>query len=544
MKWRNRNKKIDWRWNEGLALIAAKKRSSQDLEEQKIKQLSWGWRELSLMIMVGVVGGLLLAKVVYLQLVLGDDNFLLAKNNSVKLERLRAPRGILFDRNGQALTENVKDERYGVNRKYPFGSELAHLVGYVSEVEKDEIGCYQGSCYQAGMLVGRFGAEKSFEAKLRGIDGGEIWEEDVKGRKLRKLGEQQPKKGEDINLSVDERLQQIAFSALEKKLSDKGKGSVVALDMQGKVLALVSYPSFDPNLFTISKNVTELQRILNDEENQYFLDRAIGGKYPPGSIFKLVTAYAGLEEGVITEETKIEDVGELRVGKYRYGNWYWDKYGKKDGLLNVVGALKRSNDIFFYKVGEKVGIKKLDEWAKKFGLGERTGIELAGEAKGLVPTPLWKERYVGEKWFLGNTYHLAIGQGDLLVTPIQVARMGVAAISGQLCQVSVLKDKPTNCSNLGLSSNNIELVREGMKEACAPGGTAFPLFNFDPWLICKTGTAQHGGKDDKPHAWILVGYPGEKPEMVLVVMLESAGEGSAEAGVVAKEILEEWKLVK
>ncbi len=531
---RSKNQEIDW--GEGL-LIWAVRRKSGNGENDFSKMSKVGWREKSLFILSVLAGGILLARVAYLQLVAGESNFLLAKNNSIKLERLRAPRGILFDQNKVALTENVKDEKYGVNRKYPYGPELAHLIGYVSEVRESEVGCRNGNCYQPGMLIGRFGVEKSFEISLRGVDGGEIWEENAGGKRLRKLGEQVPVKGKDVYLSVDERLQKIAYQALKDKLGDKGKGAVVALDMEGKVLALVSYPSFDPNLFTVAKNESELKSILKDTQKQYFLNRVIGGNYPPGSVFKLVTAYAGLEEGKINGQTEIEDTGELKIGKYRYGNWYWDEYGKKEGKLNVVGAIKRSNDIFFYKVGEMVGIKKLDRWAEKFGLGEKTGIELKGEIKGLVPTPLWHQRHFGEAWFLGNTYHLAIGQGDLLVTPLQVARMGVAAVSGRLCQVSVLKNKPSNCEDLHLKSKNIELVREGMKETCAPGGTAFPLFDFKPWLICKTGTAQHGGKKTKPHAWILVGYPGENPKMILVVMLENAGEGSRQAGGVAKEIL-------
>ncbi len=530
-----RKKESGTNWLEGLSVVAARKHLGPiQIDKRKV---SWRWREKSLVVITLTMMGILLARVAYLQLVAGESNFLLAKTNSVKLKRLRAPRGIIFDRRGVALVKNVKDDKYGTSRAYPFGPDLAHLVGYVSEVRKDEIGCYGGSCYQAGMLIGRFGVEKSFESILRGVDGGEIWEETATGQKLRKLGEQKPIQGHSLSLSLDQRLQTIAYQALKQKLGDGGKGSVVALNMEGKVLALVSYPAFNPNLFTVAKNDQELKKILEDRKKQYFLNRAIGGSYPPGSIFKLVTAYAGLEEGKITAKTKIEDTGEIKVGKYRYGNWYWDKYGKKEGKLDVVGAIKRSNDIFFYKVGEEVGVKKLDEWARKFGLGSKTGIELEGEVKGLVPTPLWRERRTGERWFLGNTYHLAIGQGDLLVTPIQAARMGLAAISGQLCKVSVLKDSPISCEKISLSSKNIELVREGMKEACAPGGTAFPLFDFKPWLICKTGTAQHGGKNTKPHAWILVGYPGENPRMVLVVMLESAGEGSAEAGSVAKEIL-------
>ena len=194
-----------------------------------------------------------------------------------------------------------------------------------------------------------------------------------------------------------------------------------------------------------------------------------------------------------------------------------------------------------------MGVEGLVKWARLFGLGEKTGIELPGEVAGLVPDRLWKERKTGEKWFLGNTYHLAIGQGDLLVTPLQVARMTLGVISGRVCQVSLLQDKAPECRDLGLKKEDIASVAQGMKGACASGGTAFPFFTFEPWVMCKTGTAQHSGqktKEDLPHAWITVAYPGENPEMILTVMLESAGEGSAEAGPVAKEILMKWRELK
>ena len=216
----------------------------------------------------------------------------------------------------------------------------------------------------------------------------------------------------------------------------------------------------------------------------------------------------------------------------------------------MVRALSRSNDIYFYKVGEEIGVDTLVKWARKFGLGEKTGIELSGEVSGLVPDRLWKERATGEKWFLGNTYHMSIGQGDLLVTPLQVARMTLGAVSGRLCKISILKDKVIDCKDLGIKTEDLAVVQSGMASACATGGTAFPFFAADPPVLCKTGTAQHSGQNandpkDKsghvlPHAWITVAYPGENPEMILVVMLESAGEGSAEAGPVAKNILDQW----
>jgi penicillin-binding protein 2 len=258
----------------------------------------------------------------------------------------------------------------------------------------------------------------------------------------------------------------------------------------------------------------------------------------------MVTAYAGLESGKIKRDTLIEDTGEIKIDQYRYGNWYFDQYGRTEGQINIERALARSNDIFFYKVGELVGVDELVKWSRKFGLGEPTGIELPGEVSGLVPDRLWKERMTGERWFLGNTYHMSIGQGDLTATPLQIARMTAGAVSGRLCQVSIIKDSEPKCESLGLKTENTEIVKEGMRQVCASGGTAFPFFDFAPPVLCKTGTAQHAGQkaeSDLPHAWITVAYPAENPEMVLTVMLEAAGEGSYEAGPVARQILEKWK---
>ena len=301
----------------------------------------------------------------------------------------------------------------------------------------------------------------------------------------------------------------------------------------GEILALVSSPSFDPGR----------PAEFVDRPEKPFFNRAVGGEYPPGSVFKLVTAVAGLEEGKVTETTQIEDTGEIRVGEFRYSNWYFDQYGRKEGALNLVGGLRRSNDIFFYRVGEAVGPEKLAEWARRLGLGKATGWELGGEGAGLVPDPAWKEKFKGERWWLGNTYHMAIGQGDVAVTPLQVNMLTGVVGTGRLCRPEIIFNfqfSIFNCEDLGISEKTLELVRQGMTEACLPGGTAFPLFGWEPQVACKTGTAQHGGKETLPHAWFTVLAPADKPEIALTVLVEAAGEGSYEAAPVAKEILEYW----
>lgn len=523
-------------WQEDLVFSSQNTRKGYGFTAKPLKSRDTRLRVRAIwgVYMVGIA--LIAAKILYLQIVERGQHQLTSYANHVELQRENAPRGVVYDRNGVALSVNtLKDGVY--YREYPLKEAIAPIVGYLSQVQSDELGCSEGLCYQMGMMVGRTGIEKIMEARLRGRDGGRLIEVDSTGKEVRELGKNLPEPGTDIHLSVDARLEKIMYDALGGK-----KGSAVALDMQGRVIGLVSSPSYDPSRIT---------EYLGDTEQLFFLNRAIAATYPPGSVFKLVTGIAGLTEGKIEADTEYLDTGEIKVGSYRYGNWYFDQYGRTEGEVNLARALARSNDIYFYKVGESVGVDKLVYWARKFGLGQKTGIELSGEVAGLVPDRLWKERATGEKWFLGNTYHLAIGQGDLLTTPLQVARMTVAGVSGRLCNVSLLRDSEVKCSDLGIDTEHLAVIRQGMKEACASGGTAFPFFEFSPWVECKTGTAQHSGqnandpKDSSghvlPHAWITVAYPGENPEMILTVMLESAGEGSAEAGPVAKNILEQWR---
>jgi penicillin-binding protein 2 len=475
-----------------------------------------------------VMIAILIAKVFYLQIFESEQQRLTSENNHVELQRQAAPRGIVYDRKGVPLVTNLVVDGKNV-RIYPLKEAIAPVMGYMSEIVQSEIGCINGLCYSPGMQIGRAGVEQVFEERLRGRDGGRLVEVNAAGKEVRELGSNPSEAGTDLHLSLDSRLQNIMYQALGGK-----KGSAVALDLQGKVLGLVSSPAYDS---------ANLPKYLSDKTELYFLNRAISGQYPPGSVFKLVTSYAGLNDGGITANTQIQDTGEIKIGAYRFGNWYFDEYGRTEGSIGLVRAITRSNDIFFYKVGEAVGVDNLIKWARKFGLGSKTGIELPGEATGLAPDRLWKERMTGGKWYLGDTYHLAIGQGDLLVTPIQIARMTAGAVSGRVCQTSILEDSLVNCLDLGLKTDDINLVRKGMQGACLPGGTGFTFFQFQPYVLCKTGTAQQGGASDsdKAHAWITVAYPGDNPKLVLTVMLEAAGEGSYEAGPVALNILTQWR---
>ncbi len=459
---------------------------------------------------------LLAARLIDLQVIHGQRNLELSEGNRVKIERVKAPRGIIYDRQGEALVYNVsvatslpvdathqalqagEESTSSLTREYLYGEVLAHLIGYVNLD-------YQGVA----------GLEKEDDELLAGQDGGEIIETAADGSRLRQLGDYQPVPGENLYLTIDLKLQKAAYEALGDK-----KGAVVVSQPQtGEILVLVSKPSFDPN---------NIKEILHDP-NQPLFNRATHGVYPPGSIFKIVTAAAGLESGQITPETLIEDTGEIRINQYRYGNWYFDRTGKTEGFLDLVQALKRSNDIFFYRLAEKVGSRTIIDWAKAFGLGQ--GI-------GYLPDP------ANEPWFLGNTYHLAIGQGKLGVTPLQVNLMtNVIANGGKLCQPKFLTGENT-CQEIGLSEKTIEVIQEGMKEACREGGTSLRFLDFDFEVACKTGTAEFGSPTDETHAWFtMFVLPDEAlaksgaDSISITVLVEAGGEGSQVAAPIAKEIL-------
>lgn len=519
------------------------------------------WRPFFLFVFLVVAFFLIQARLFHLTIVEGSRHRALSESNRVKEVIIFAPRGIIFDRFGKPLVHNVPDGRY-----YPYGDAFSHLLGYVGEPNSDELAELNRDCpgnsfckVYLGEKIGRGGVEEAFDNLLRGVSGRELIEVDAYGETLRILGRIEPKKGENLHLSIDEKLQLLAASQL-----DGLAGSIIVANPQnGKLLALYSSPSFDPNLFAQGKK--EASELLAQVGEPLF-NRAISGLYPPGSTFKIISAVAALEEGKIDEQTQIEDAGPIVIGPYQFNNWLYTRYGRTEGFLNIVKAIARSNDIFFYRLAELVGIEKLASWAKRFKVGEYTAFDLPGESKGLMPDPWWKEKIKKEPWFLGDSYHVAIGQGSILVTPLQVNLWtDVIANNGKLCKPTVISHQ---CQDLGLKKETITLIKEGMKRACQPGGTGWPLFNFkvknenlkidgknfllakeatisgQAWVeipvACKTGTAEYGDPDDKTHAWFTAFAPVEDAEISVTVLVEGGGEGSSVAGPIAKRLLEEW----
>ncbi|RLC35597.1 hypothetical protein DRH14_00450 [Candidatus Shapirobacteria bacterium] len=491
----------------------------------------------------------------------------LARDNKVRELRVPAGRAEIYDRKGRVIAKSIyayfhlvegskvfdkiggfdglrfegKDLAYELKRKYSYGESLSTVSGYLGELRADELkdwkqrNCHKGISNKS--LVGRGGVEEYFDCQLRGIDGKRLVEVDAKGDYVRELGRVDPQRGEDVHLSLDAYWQKKIYGLL------KGRKAVVVMSQpkDGKIIALVSSPAFDPNLFSFEKDNKKIKELLNDKENLPMLNRVVLARYQPGSVFKMVVATAGLEMGKINGNSLIEDTGVIRIGDYSYSNWLWNKRGQTDGQVDVVKAIKRSNDIFFYRLGERVGVDGIKSWAKKFGLEDKTGVELKGELKGIVPDEKWKLEQEGEKWYLGNTFHLAIGQGGLSVTPLEINRMtNVIASGGKKCQMTLLKDKKKDCQDLGIKKENLDLVVKGMKGACHKGGTAWPLFNFKTELACKTGTAQVGDGSGDSQAWLTAFAPADDPEISITVLVERGGEGSDEAAPIAGDILKDW----
>jgi penicillin-binding protein 2 len=423
---------------------------------------------------------------------------------------------------------------YEFNRVYPYKEALSSVLGYLSPVLQEDLD--QNPDLAIASRLGRMGLEQFFDQNLQSKGSVSKFEINALGQTQRLVSTEEAIYGQNIKTTLDPYLSQLAYQAMGDK-----KGAVIIMDANnGEILTLISTPSFDANIFEESflnnlykrdtQGTTEqINNYLNDQR-QVFFNRGISGTYPPGSIFKLVTALAALQEGVIDENSVVDDRGTLKIGDFEYANWYFTQYGRVEGALNVKQALARSNDIFFYKTAEKLGPEKLAFYARMFGLGSPTGLQLHQEASGLVPDPKWKEAQRGESWYLGNTYHFGIGQGDLLVTPIQIAAMTQAiANHGSLCQSSLLPALQQNCRDLAIDPQNLEIVLSGMLAACSQGGTAYPLFPYNSalaaeWadsnlsdlkdsekidrgmIACKTGTAEFGGADERgyrqTHAWV------------------------------------------
>ena len=440
-------------------------------------------------------------------------------------------------------------------RLYLDGEILAPIIGYTGEISKEEME-KSNDKYAYGDISGKHGLERFFDEYVRGRRGAELVEVNVYGREIKNLGRIDPVSGYNMMLTIDADLQKAAWQAIEGKA-----GSAVVMDPRnGEILAMVSSPSFDPNLFNEGIS-SDLWNQLQNNPFAPLSNKAISGQYPPGSTYKLIIAAAALEEGVITPDTKIFCNGSFTLGNRTYRCWKKGGHGHVD----LHKAIVESCDVYFYTVGKMLGVDKIAEYAKRFGYGELAGIDLPNEKSGLVPTKEWKLKKKKEVWQLGETISISIGQGYNLVTTLQLANaFGTFANGGTLWRPYIVKQiesadgkiykefSPLKKGELHLSAKTIEILNDALKGVVnEPGGTGQNAKLSDIEVCGKTGTSQVMGLPaneqarrrkilgafQKDHALFACYAPSKSPEIVVAVILENAGGGGAVAAPVARKIL-------
>ncbi|MFH1380898.1 MAG: penicillin-binding protein 2 [Candidatus Omnitrophota bacterium] len=426
-------------------------------------------------------------------------------------------------------------------RNYLYGETFSHIIGYLGEINEDELVRYKTYGYHMQDFVGKDGVEREYNDYLRGVDGGLQVEVDSKGRQLRNIAMKEPTPGKDLYLSVDLDLQKFCSSLLEGQ-----KGAILAMNPEtGDLLALVSHPSFDPNMFTVPDNSKEIYGLLKSSDYP-MLNRAISGTYPPGSVFKVVVAAAALDAGEFEEHKTFFCNGSYNVGNRVFHCWKEEGHGEE----TILNAIKDSCNVFFYQLGLTIGVDQIAKYAFLFGLGRRTGIDLPGEALGVVPTTSWKKKQFNKPWYKGETANYSIGQGYLLVTPIQILRLyGILANGGGLVQpfvVARIEDVKLSHGGSGkidISKSAIDTIREALKSVVnAKHGTGFYAKSNEIIISGKTGTAQNPA--GKSHAWFACFAPFDNPQICVVVFIEQGEKGGLKPASFAKKIIEKAKALE
>ncbi|MGE5478699.1 MAG: penicillin-binding protein 2 [Bacteroidales bacterium] len=574
--------------------------------------------------------GTLAARMYYLQVLEADKYAMQAEDNRVSIRLLPPPRGLILDRNGIAMAINQHNYRVllvaeqtpslsytldalatiitltehdrarvgkeakrrrsfvpitvrenlsweevarievnapdlpgvlidvGQSRYYPLQSLGAHILGYVSAVSENDL---TGDPLEElpGFRIGKGGVEKIYDMALRGRGGTSSMEVNAVGRVIRELERNEGEPGVDLALTLDMRLQEYAA----QRLGDESAACVVMDIHTGEVLVMASTPSFDPNSFNRGLNPDEWKELSTNQRSP-LQNKAISGTFAPGSTFKLVVALAALEAGAVTPDQRVFCPGHMQLGSIKFHCWKKGGHGAQD----LISAIKNSCDVYFYEIARRVGIDKIAEVAKRFGLGQSTGIDLPNERPGLVPDRAWKRKAMAQPWHPGETLVNGIGQGYCLATPLQLATMTARIANGGLAVVphvarDLITDKTAlarpapNWPSCGVSQKSIMLVRKGMNAVSnEPGGTAFRarIEQEGMWLSGKTGTAQvrritmrereSGVKknDELPwkerdHALFVAYAPEDNPRYSIAVVVEHGGGGSAVAAPIARDIM-------
>ncbi|MDR0653288.1 MAG: penicillin-binding protein 2 [Synergistaceae bacterium] len=413
-------------------------------------------------------------------------------------------------------------------RIYPAGALAAHVVGNVGEITREELEDQRDLYYQAGDTIGKNGIESMYEEILRGTVGEEVVEVDSRGRRLQDVNYKDPQKGTDLHLTLDLAAQREALRLMEGR-----KGALVAMDVRdGSVKVLMSVPTFDPNPLTWGISAREWSALAGDPDTP-MMNRVTGGAYPPGSTFKVVTASALLMEKTVDTRTTVFCPGYFRVGNPPRTFRCWRRSGH--GSENIHGALRDSCDVFFYQNGVKLGIDNLIKWGRDFGIGQPTGIDIPGEVGGNIAGRDWKRRRLGESWYQGDTVNYAIGQGYLLMTPMQLVRVYAAfANGGRLMTPRFNSAKKPEWRDVKVSKANMDIIRRGIRDVVATG-TGRVAGGFGVEVAGKTGTSQNSQGED--HA-SFVGYaPADNPRYVAAVLIEGGGSGGSVAGPLVGQML-------
>jgi penicillin-binding protein 2 len=569
----------------------------------------------------------ILTRLVSLQVAQGPEMRSLSEHNRVRLVRVPAARGVVYDRNGELLIDNrasfdvvfvpedARDRpavlrtlaghlqepedavverlhapskrppyegivvqrdldwrgvvalethqlelpgvslRVGPRRYYPFGPLAAHLLGYVGEVSETELAKTTDPSIQRGDVVGKVNLEKAWDATLRGQPGGQQVEVDALGRRVRVLQEVSDVPGDTLVLTLDRDLQEAA----ERALGDR-TGAVVALDPRnGEVLALASRPAYDPNLFARGIQGGEWRALVQDPLRP-LNDRAVQGQYPPGSTFKVVMATAGLEEGAVGPKTGVYCRGGMPFGNHFFGCWRRGGHGH----VGLHQAIVQSCDVFFYQLGQRLGVDTIAAWSRKFGLGFPTGIGLQNEKGGLIPDTQWKQRRFKRPWVAGETMSVSIGQGYVTTTPLQMALVAATIANGGTVyrphyvqrvlapDGSLRREAEPEVVGGGpiMAPETAQKLRAAMRDVVMTrGGTGAKARIRSVEVAGKTGTAQtvalrgsnRRARGSRDHAWFIAFAPVQAPTIALAVLIEHAGGGGGKfAAPVAKEILEHW----
>lgn len=421
-------------------------------------------------------------------------------------------------------------------RAYPYRASAAHITGYVGAIGPEEFSKTKGLGYKRTDRMGRAGLELAYDSYLRGEHGAAQFEVDAKGRLIRVLSIKERMQGKLMELTLDAEIQKVASEAMGQT-----QGALVAMELErGGLLALVSKPDYDPNVFVQSKKSQSAIRNILADKHRPLINRVLSGEYPPGSTFKIISGLAGLRSGRIDSNVRYFCPGVFTLKGFKLACWNHSGHGSQ----NLIEALQHSCNVYFCHLGMTVGIDRLSREAKLFGLGELTGVDLFGESAGLVPEKTWKERVLKQKWYAGETANTVIGQGYLLTTPLQMVRaVGAVATEGKLftphivSRIENIYIGPKKYDQLSIHKEWLRIVKKGLLDVVQSStGTGRIAASDIVSIAGKTGTAQAPRGDD--HAWF-VGYaPADNPKVAIAIIMEHAGHGGAVAAPVAKQVFE------